>query len=77
MILLILFVERVSLQNQCYDDDSDIKLACVNWSMVIHSQIECFNADVESGCLHGGIAERKLSNNDIGDTISNVNQNVK
>ena len=25
------FVERVSLQNQCYDDESDIKLACINW----------------------------------------------
>ena len=61
-------VERVSLQNQCYDDDSDIKLACINWSMVTHSQIECFSADVESECVLGGIAERKLSNNDIDDT---------
>ena len=68
MILLILFVERVSLQNQCYDDDSNIKLVCINWSKVTHSQIECFSADVESVCVLSGIAERKLSNNDIDDT---------
>ena len=61
-------VERVSLQNQCYDDDSNIKLACINCSMVTHSQIECFSADVESVCVLGGIAERKLSNTDIGGT---------
>jgi len=36
--------------------------------MVTHSQIECFSADVESVCVLGGIAERKLSNNDIDDT---------
>ena len=61
-------VERVSLQNQCYDDDSNIKLACINCSMVTHSQIECFSADVESVCVLGGIAERKLSNSGIDDT---------
>ena len=61
-------VERVSLQNQCYDDDSNIKLACIKCSMVTHSQIECFSADVESVCVLGGIAERKLSNNDIDGT---------
>ena len=54
------FVDRVSLQNQCYDDDSGIKLVCINWSKVTHSQIECFSADVESECVLGGIAERTL-----------------
>jgi len=65
------------LQNQCYNDEYDSTLKCINWSKVTNCQIECFNAYVESDCELGGLAERTLSNSDLGDAYHMLTKTLK